>query len=134
MATLDDVRRIARALPETVEGEGQFGFAVRNKGSEKAFVWSWKERVHPKKGRIENLEVLAVRVADQDEKEMLLAADPAQFFTEPHYNGYPAVLVRLAAIDAEELGKLLVEAWRCMAPKALVQGYDKTRMGEGTTA
>ena len=121
MADQSDVRRIALSLPDTTEGTGRFGFAVRNKGKEKGFVWSWMERVEPKKPRVENAEVVALRVADLDEKEMLLLADPAKFFTEPHYNGFPAVLVRLAAIDVDELEKLIVEAWRCQAPRALVE-------------
>jgi hypothetical protein len=66
--------------------------------------------------------VLAVRVADGNEKAALLAADPDKFFTEPHYNGYPAVLVRLRAVSAAELRALLVEAWRCQAPRQLVDG------------
>jgi hypothetical protein len=63
--------------------------------------------------------VLAVRVASLAEKEELLAADPEKFFTEPHYNGFPAVLVRLPAIDADELAELITDAWRCQAPRAL---------------
>ena len=68
-----------------------------------------------------NPEVLAVRVADLAEKEELLAADPDKFFTEPHYNGFPAVLVRLPAIDAGELAELITDAWRCQAPRALAE-------------
>jgi hypothetical protein len=63
--------------------------------------------------------VLAVRVASLAEKEELLAADPEKFFTEPRYNGIPALLVRLAAIDAGELAELITDAWRCQAPRAL---------------
>jgi hypothetical protein len=65
-----------------------------------------------------------VRVANAGEKEELLAADPDVFFTEPHYNGFPAVLVRLAAVDVDELAELLTDAWRCQAPKALVKRFD----------
>jgi hypothetical protein len=114
------VRRIALSLPETSEADGHFAFSVLNKGKQKGFVWVWLERVTPKKTRVPNPEVVAIRVADQEEKELLLAADPAKFFTEPHYNGYPAVLVRLAAIGVDELEGLIVEAWRCQAPKGLV--------------
>jgi hypothetical protein len=56
---------------------------------------------------------------------MLLASDDEKFFTEPHYNGFPAVLVGLAAIDVDELEELLAEAWRCQAPKALVREPDQ---------
>ena len=52
---------------------------------------------------------------------MLLASDPAKFFTEPHYNGFPAVLVRLRAVEADELRELITDAWRCQAPPRLVR-------------
>lgn len=123
MATQEDVQRIALSLPETVQGEG-CSFAVRNRGKEKGIVWLWRERVHPKRPKIPNPGVLAVRVADEEEKQMLLAADEEKFFTEPHYNGYPAILVRLAAIEVEELTELITDAWRCMAPEALVREFD----------
>ncbi len=58
-------------------------------------------------------------VASLDNKEFLLAVDPAKFFTEPHYNGFRAVLVRLPAVTARELRPILTEAWRCQAPKDL---------------
>ena len=60
-----------------------------------------------------------MRVASLAEKEELLAADPEKFFTEPHYNGFPAVLVRLPAIDVGELAELIINAWRCQPPRAL---------------
>jgi hypothetical protein len=125
MADQRDVRRIALSLPETTEAEGHFAFSVRDKAKEKGFVWVWMERIHPKKARVPNDEVLAVRVASVADKEMLLAADPEKFFTEPHYNGFPAVLVRLADIDVDELEELIVDAWRCQAPKALVKELDQ---------
>jgi hypothetical protein len=83
------------------------------------------ERVEPKQPRIENLDVLAVRVANAVEKEMLLASDPETFFTEPHYNGFPAILIRLEAIGADELEELLTDAWRCQAPRSLVKEFDQ---------
>jgi hypothetical protein len=92
---------------------------VLNKGKAKGFAWAWNERIEPKKPRVPNPEVLAVRVASLAEKEELLAADPEKFFTEPHYNGFPAVLVRLSSIDAGELAELITDAWRCQAPRAL---------------
>ncbi len=124
MATHDDVRKIASRLPGAVEGEGRFGFGVEVKGKAKGFVWSWAERVEPKKARVTNDAVLAVRVPNLTAKELLIASDPDRFFTEPHYNGFPAVLVRLGAIAAEELDDLIVEAWRCKAPAALQQMLD----------
>jgi hypothetical protein len=125
MSTRDDVRRLAMELPEVVESTDHFAFSVMNGTKPKGFVWAWNERVHPKKPRIENPEVLAVRVPDLGTKELLLASDGEKFFTEPHYNGFPAVLVRLAAIETDELGELLADAWICMAPRALVQDFEK---------
>src|SRR6266536_1993398 len=113
MADQSDVRRIALSLPETSEVEGRFAFSVRNRDKQKGFVWAWNERVVPKKPRVPRSDVLAVRVADLDVKDLLLAADTEKFFTEPHYNGFPAVLVRLPAIDVDELAALITEAWRC---------------------
>jgi hypothetical protein len=129
MATQKDVRRLAMSLPEVVEAEDHFGFSVRHGDKAKQFAWAWHERVDPKKPRVQNNEVLAIRVADQGVKEMLLRADPEKFFTEPHYNGFPAVLVRLKAIKPKELGELLTEAWCAMAPRALVRLKEEGRNG-----
>jgi hypothetical protein len=119
MADQEDVRRIALSLPETVESTDRFAFSVRNKDKLKAFVWVWLERIEPKKARVPQPAVVAVRVASLHDKDFILSLDDAKFFTEPHYNGFPAVLVRLAAVDTDELEALIVEAWRCQAPKAL---------------
>jgi hypothetical protein len=121
MATQDDVRRIALSLPETVEGEDRFAFSVRSRDKLRGFAWVWLERIAPKKARVPNPEVLAVRVANLDEKDILLSIDAGKFFTEPHYNGYPAVLIRLANIEVAELEALMLHAWSCMAPKALLK-------------
>jgi hypothetical protein len=127
MASQTDVRRIALSLPQTVEEEGRFAFSVLHPAERKGFGWVWQERVDPKKARVANPSVLAIRVADQTVKDLLLASDTEKFFTEPHYNGFPAVLVRLAAIDADELEELLTDAWRCQAPRALVRDFDQRR-------
>jgi len=124
MADLDDVRRIALGLPETVEEEERFGFSVVVKGKRKGFVWTWYERVALKKPRVANPGVLVVRVADRVERETLLASEPEKFFTEPHWSGYPAVLIRLGAIEADELAELITEAWRSLAPRAVVRAFD----------
>ena len=125
MATQDDVRRIAARLPGAQEGDGRFGFSVLVKGKAKGFVWSWAERVDPKKGRVPNDAVLAVLVRNLDEKEMILGSDTRKFFTESHYDGYPAVLVRLAEIEADELEDLIVESWRCKATPELLTRLDE---------
>jgi hypothetical protein len=124
MADQNDVRRIALALPETVESEDHFAFSVRNRGKLKGFAWVWLERTAPKRPRVPRPDVIAVRVANQLEKDLLLRVDDRKFFTEPHYNGFPAVLVRLPAVNAAELEVLLADAWRCQAPKALVRAFD----------
>lgn len=124
MADQDDVRRLALALPLTQEDDDHFAFAVVRGGTRKGIAWVWLERLEPKKARVPQPAVLAVRVAGEAAKQELLAADPAVYFTEPHYNGYPAVLVRLAEIDVEELRELLTDAWRCQAPKAMVKAFD----------
>jgi hypothetical protein len=108
----DDVRRIALALPGVSESTDGFGFGVLNKGKVKGFAWSWKERVEPKQPRVARDDVLAVRVDGAADKEALLASDERKFFTEPHYNGFPAVLVRLPEIEPAELEELIVDAWR----------------------
>jgi len=124
MADQQDVRRIALALPETRESEEHFAFSVLNKGKQKGFVWAWNERVTPKKPKVPNPDVVAIRVADQHEKEALLSTGEEAFFTEPHYNGFPAILVRLSAIEVDELSELIVDGWRCQAPRALVEAFD----------
>lgn len=124
MATQDDVRRICSTLPGAIEGEDRFGFSVEVKGKLKGFVWSWMERVYPKKPKVVNDGVLAVRVPNLTAKELVIEASPEKFVHDDHYNGYPAVLVRLEAISAEELEDLIIEAWRCKAPPALVRQFD----------
>jgi hypothetical protein len=120
MATQADVRRIALALPEVEEASERFAFSVRNKGKSKGFAWVWMERVDPKKPRIANPAVLAVRVANLSQKEVVLASNSAKFFTEAHYNGFPAVLVRLAEATAADLKTLIADAWASQAPKELI--------------
>lgn len=117
MATQADVRRIALAMPGAVEVDGRFAFSVLNQGKLKGFVWVWMERVNPKKPRVPQPRVIAIRTASLDDKEFLLASDPVKFFTEPHYDGYPAVLVRLAEVSVRELRPIIAEAWRCQAPR-----------------
>ena len=118
MATQADVRRIALALPDTEEAEAHVAFSVRVKDKLRGFAWVWMERIEPKKPRVANPKVLAVRVANLGQRDLLISTEPVKFFTELHYNGFPAVLVRLAAVTAGDLRTLLAEAHRCMAPAA----------------
>jgi hypothetical protein len=116
MASQDDVRRIALALPETTEDLHSFRFFVDGK----AFVWSWLERIDPNRARVPNPDVIAVRVADESEKKTLIAMDGRVFFTERHYEGYPAIMVRLPLVDPAILERLVTDAWRSRAPKRLL--------------
>lgn len=119
MATQADVRRIALKLPGVEEAGDHFAFSVPHKGKLKGFVWAWMERVVLKKPRVPNPGVIAVRVANLGQKAQLLSTDPAKFFTEPHYDGFPAVLVRLEAVTVADLKVLIEEGWRCQAPAEL---------------
>ena len=121
MATFDDAVRIALTLPEASH-EG-VGLGVGGKG----FAWTYMQKIEGRKGRVERPDVLAVRVADNEEKEVLIAAEPDKFFTDDHYRNYPAVLVRLEAVEVDELTELLTDAWRCKAPKRLVKEFDARR-------
>jgi hypothetical protein len=118
-AQLARVRDIALSLPGAEEAHDRFAFHVWVKGAAKGFAWSWLERLDPEKGRVENTAVLAIRTSSVAERDLLIASDPAVFFTEPHYNGYPAVLVRLDRIGRDTLEVLLLEAWRRLAPRDL---------------
>ena len=131
MANQSDVRRIALSLPETEEDPNHFAFSVRNKSTLKRFVWVWKERVTPKKARVPQPKVLGVRVANLVDKDLMLTMEPEKFFTEPHYDGYPAVLVRLSAVTARELRPIITEAWRCLAPKDLLSMQETPRRRRG---
>jgi hypothetical protein len=127
MANQDDVRRIALALPGVIEERGRFAFSVENKGKLKGVAWVWLERLDPREPRVPRADVLAVRVRDQAEKAALLAGDPDVFFTEPHYDGFPAVLVRLRAVSRAALRRLIEDAWRCQAPRHLLQDEPKAK-------
>jgi hypothetical protein len=74
--------------------------------------------------RPEDADVLAIRVTDMGEREALLQGQPETFFTTPHYDGYPYVLVRLASVDPVELRELVEEAWRLKAPARLRKSRD----------
>jgi hypothetical protein len=127
LATQADVRRIALALPATEEVPGRFAFSVRNKGKLKGLVWVWMERIVPKKPRVANPGVIAVRVATVGQRDAMISADPDKFFTEPHYEGFPAVLVRLNAVKVSDLKVLIAEAWRCQSPAELLDDSKPVR-------
>lgn len=123
MATREDLRQIVARFPGTSESESGFG-VDGGKGKVKGLAWIWLERVDPKKARVPNPDFWAVRVPSLAAKEVVLDSNPEIYFTEAHYNGYPAVLIRLALISTEELADRIEDAWRCQAPKALVRQFD----------
>ena len=120
MSSAEEARSITLSLPESTQHE--YGFFVRGR----LFAWTWQERVAPKQPRVLRPDVLVVRVSGEGEKQMLLASDTAKFFTTDHYNGYPAILIRLSEIDNEELAELITDAWRIQAPRTLVKAFDST--------
>jgi hypothetical protein len=75
-----------------------------------AILWPWLERIHPKRARVPSLDVIVIRVPAEEDKAVLIDMDPDVFFTEPHYDGYPAIQARLGAIDPDLLGRLLADA------------------------
>jgi hypothetical protein len=124
VATWDDVRRIALSLPETSEqiSRGLRSWRVKDKG----LVWERPLR----RADLEALgdtapdgPILGARVEHLGAKEALLADEPDVYFTTPHFDGYPAVLVRLDRIAVRELEELIVEAWLDRAPKRLATAY-----------
>jgi hypothetical protein len=124
MATWDDVRRIALGLPET--GERLSRDKPQWRVKDKLFVWERPLR----RSDLEALgddaptgPILGARVEHLVAKEALLANDEGVFFTTPHFDGYPAVLVRLDQIGMEDLNEVIVEAWLARAPKRLVKAY-----------
>src|SRR5690348_1239674 len=124
MATWDDVRRLALAMPGAEERVSRDMRQWRVK--EKLFVWERPLR----RSDLEALgdaapsgPILGARVEHLVAKEALLADDPDVYFTTPHFDGYPAVLVQLEEIGLDDLEELIVEAWLTRAPKRLARQY-----------
>lgn len=132
MADWEDVRRIALSMPEATEQpmHGLPSWRVRKK----LFVWERPLR----KSELEALgeaapdgPILGARVEHLLAKEALLADDPEIYFTTPHFDGHPSVLVRLERIAIGDLEELTVEAWLARAPKRLAQRYLDDNPGLG---
>jgi len=120
----DDVERIALSLPETGERVSRDLRQWRVK--DKLFVWERPLR----RAEIEALgseapdgPILGARVEHLGAKEALLVDDPAVFFTTSHFDGYPAILVRLDRITLEDLEEVVTEAWLVRAPNRLARAY-----------
>jgi hypothetical protein len=124
MATWDDVRRIALALPEATERESRGTSQWRVK--DKLFVWERQLRRSDREALGDvapDGPILGARVEHLVAKEALLADDPAVYFTTPHFDDYPAVLVQLEKIARDDLQEVIVEAWLCRAPKRLADAW-----------
>jgi hypothetical protein len=124
VASWDDVRRIALALPETEEGSAYGSAAWRVRG--KLFVWERPLR----RSEIEALgeaapdgPILGARVEHLLAREALLADDPRVYFTTPHFEGHASVLIRLDRIGPADLEEAITEAWMSRAPKRLLSEY-----------
>jgi hypothetical protein len=111
MADAQAATRIAESLPD-VEAGTSYGTP------------SWKVR-GKFFARLRDGDTVLVAKVEKGEKQLLMEAEPDKFFETPHYQGYGYVLVRLAAIDDEELGEVLEDAWRLAAPKRLVKERDE---------
>jgi hypothetical protein len=121
VATWDDVSRIVGELPETAEPSPR-NWRVRKK------LIAWERPL--RKADYEALgdaapegDILGARVPDEGVKFALIADNPGVYFTTPHFDGYPAVLVRLAEIGVHELEELITEAWLAQAPKTLAKQF-----------
>ena len=110
MATWDDVRKLALALPEAEESTTYRKPAFKVAG--KVFAWE-SPHVHG---------ALALN-CDHGERPLMIETNPEMFFATPHYEGYPIVLVHLEAADAKELAERIEESWLIAAPKKLADAY-----------
>jgi hypothetical protein len=123
--TLGDVARIASDLPEVTQGErhGNRTWSVVGK----AFAW---ERPFSKadirrfgEEPAPDGPILAVRVDDLVEKEAVLAAEPKAFFTIPHFDGYPAILIQLTKVSRPALREALIDGWLACAPPKVANDF-----------
>lgn len=121
MASWNDVARIVGTLPETAEPTPR-NWRVRKK----LIVWErpLRKADHEALGAdAPDGDILGARVADEGVKLALIADSPGVYFTTPHFDGYPMVLVRLAEISVSELTELITDAWLAQAPRTLVKAF-----------
>jgi hypothetical protein len=127
MATWDDVRVRALALPETeeIDRRGSMTWQVRGKG----FIWERPlNKADIKRQEAAGLPIpdgpiFAVRVDDEGVKDALIASAPDVYFTIPHFDGYPAVLVLLDNVSPDELDELIIDAWLTCAPAKVAKAF-----------
>lgn len=125
MATWRDVRRYALALPGTTEeqrGNGNAAWIVNKK------FFAWERPLRPADvaalgDAAPDGPILGVRTHDLEMKEAMLLSNPNVYFTTPHFDGYPAALVRLDKISAKELKEVIEEAWLARAGKRAVAEF-----------
>lgn len=125
MATWSDVRRLALALPGTTEESRSSGARVWLVNG-KFVAWERPLGASDKAALGKDAPTgapLAVRTPDLEMKDVLLASDRGVFFTIPHFDGYPAVLIRLGKISSKQLKDVILEAWLARAPKRAVKAF-----------
>jgi hypothetical protein len=126
MATMEDAQRLATGLPEVTEGTS-FGHRTWFVGK-KGFAW---ERPFSKADikrfgaqPVPQGPILAVRTADLTQKDAVLAEGRPGFFTIPHFDGYPAMLIRLAVAEPDDLREAVTDAWLAVAPPTVAARLD----------
>lgn len=119
MVSYDEIRSIALELPGTEE---RASYGGRPSWRTRARMFTWIR---------DDPEALVVWVDSEEEKHALIESEPEKFFTTPHYEGHPILLVRLEAVDRQEAEELVVESWRLRAPPSLVKRWDANNPGPG---
>ena len=125
MVSLDEVARLACALPGVTEGErhGNRTWSVGGKtfmwerGFSKADIKRFGDETPPEGP------IIAVAVEDLSEKEAVLAEQHRGFFTIPHFNGYAAILIQLKVVLKRPVRDAIVDGWLACAPRALGDEY-----------
>lgn len=125
MVSYQQVEEFALSLPETtsaVSYHSSPALKVNKKGLARVRV-EMADEIDDLTGEPYD-DVLTLRLPDLGVKEALLAEDPTVFFTIPHLDGYPYILIRLGNADEQEVQELIVESWRAIAPKRAMKAYD----------
>lgn len=129
MATWQDVKRYALALPGTSEQTSSRG-TREWRVNKKLFVWERPLKASDLRAlepHVPQGPIVAFNTADLEMKDVLLAGDSKVFFTTPHFDGYAAVLARLTAISTKQLKETIREAWLARAPKRLVDDFLRSK-------